>query len=59
MNVKRTVRTRISEFCIGASVILRRVNILELIQYRMRRVIWLQTATGFWLGGGIILSVTE
>jgi hypothetical protein len=33
---------------------LRRVTSLELIQLRMRKVIWLQTATVFWLGGGII-----
>jgi len=33
---------------------LRIVTSLELIEYRMRRVIWLQTPTAFWLGGGII-----
>jgi hypothetical protein len=33
---------------------LRKVTSLELMWYRMRRVIWLQTATVFWLGGGNI-----
>jgi len=33
---------------------LRRVTSLELIQYWMRRVIWLQTPTAFWLDQGII-----
>jgi hypothetical protein len=37
-----------------ASVTLRRVTILEVIQVGMGRVIWLQTATVFWLGGGTI-----
>ena len=38
-----------SETCMGASVLLRRVTSLELTQSRMRRVIWLQTPTVFWL----------
>jgi hypothetical protein len=50
MNVKKMVSIRISEICIG-------VKSVELIQYRIRRVIWLQTATVFWLGvGNIYLS---
>jgi len=35
-------------------VILRRVTNLDLILYGMRRVVWLHTATVFWLGGEII-----
>ena len=42
---------KIPETCLGTSMILRRVTSLELIQYRMRRVIRLQTPTLFWLGG--------
>jgi len=52
INLKLTVRSKISENCIGASMILRRVTSLELIQWRMRTVIWLQTLTVFVLGGG-------
>jgi len=33
---------------------LRMVTSLELIEYRMGGMIWLQTATVFWLGGGTI-----
>ena len=43
MNLKETVRMKISEICIRASVIFRRVTSLD----RVRRVIWLQTATVF------------
>jgi len=50
MNLKLTVRSKILETYIGASVILRRVTSLELIHYGIRRVIWLQTPTVFWLG---------
>jgi hypothetical protein len=49
MNLKQTVRTRMSDTCIGASMTLRRVTRLELMWYRMRGVIWLQTPTVFWL----------
>jgi hypothetical protein len=38
----------------GASMILISITSLELIQQRMRREIWLQTPTVFWLGGWII-----
>jgi hypothetical protein len=38
----------------GNSVILRRVNSPELMQYSMRRVIWLQTPTLFWSGRGFV-----
>jgi hypothetical protein len=40
--------------CTGASATLRRVTSLEVIQLMMGRVIWLQTATLFWLDGGTI-----
>jgi hypothetical protein len=44
INLEHTVRTRISEMCVGAFETLRRVISLELIIYkRMRRVICLQT----------------
>ena len=39
-NFKLTVRSKISETRIGASMILRRVTNLELIVYRMRIVIY-------------------
>jgi hypothetical protein len=44
MNLKLTVGTKILGTCIGASVTLRRVTSL--------RLIWLQTPTVVWLGGG-------
>jgi hypothetical protein len=50
LNLQKDNKT--SETGIGASVILRRVTSLELTLYGMRRVIWLQTATVFSLGGG-------
>jgi len=53
-NLKLIVRSKILGTCIGASMTLRRVTSLELIQWRMRRVIWLQTPTVIWLGGGNI-----
>jgi len=37
-------------------MILRRVTSLELIEQRMRRVIWLQIPTVFWLDGGNFFS---
>ena len=40
-----------SETCKVASMTIRRVTSLELMMSRMRRVIWLQTPTVFWLGG--------
>jgi hypothetical protein len=43
-----------SETCIGSSVTLGRVINLELIEERMKSVIWLQAATVFWLDEGII-----
>jgi hypothetical protein len=42
---------KISEICKSASLTLRMVTILELIQCGMRSVIWVQTATVFWLDG--------
>jgi hypothetical protein len=45
---------KISETCTGASLILKMVTNLELMLCRTRRVIWLQTPTVFWLGGGTI-----
>jgi len=50
LNLQKDKKT--SETGIGASVILSRVTSLELILYEMRKVIWLQTATVFSLGGG-------
>ena len=52
MNVKLTARSQISETCIGVSMILRSYQ--SIIQYGMRRAIWLQTVTVFWLGEGTI-----
>jgi hypothetical protein len=46
-NLKPRVRSKISETCIRVSLNLKIVSSLELILYRMRRVIWLQTATVF------------
>jgi len=52
MNLKLTVRPRISETSTKASMTLRRVTNLEFILYRMTRVILLQIAKVFWLNGG-------
>ena len=40
--------------CIGALMISRRVITVELIKWKMKRVIWLLTPTVSWLGGGTI-----
>jgi len=47
MDLKLTVRSKILETCIGSSMIWRRVTSPELIKWRMRRVIGLQTPTVF------------
>jgi hypothetical protein len=52
-------RIKISEICIGASMTLRRVTSLELIQWRTRRTICLHTPTEFWLGRGNISSAIQ
>ena len=49
MNLKLTVRLKISETCRGASMTKRRVTSLEL-----RRVVWLKNPIVFRLGGGTI-----
>ena len=53
MNLKLGVRT-ISEASTRASLTLKSVNSLELIQYRTRRVMWLLTPPVYWLGGETI-----
>ena len=51
MKLKLTVRTRTLETCVGELVASRRVTNLELMQSRMRRVIWLQNPTISGIGG--------
>jgi DNA topoisomerase VI subunit A len=52
-------KIKLSETCIGATLILRSVTNLELIRYRMRSVICLQTATVFCLVEETFLSAIE